>query len=602
MSKHISKSMAALQRRAKQPRPILQFDGTAICTPIAFTGVEGINQIAEYQLEVAVPPQGDPSAWSRKAIRRIGRQLLGHDVRFGIDDGVRVRWRGGIVVGSHSEGIVNANGAAVLHLAVRPSLARLDFTRRFRTFVDADVISVTRAVFAEHGLGEPLVRLDGEWAGPAKTQRVQYGESDLAFLMRWWEEEHLNFCVLAGNSASQVVLFESPSRLAGNDDAVLEVRLGALAGDREIIHALTDRFALGVGTTATGDFDLFRPESRFTATLRSARGKGGGVGGLGTYQVFPCGARSRAEAQRRARRLRASFEAECEVISATGNVRCLAAGDRPRLREERVTIIRLRFDARQEPAEEMRVWFEAVPEDAEVAPTPGSVYKPIAPGLCPGVVVVDEGDPANQGRVRVRLAVEPQDSPGLWCAVSNPGDLTCRPRKGQHVDVGFEFGDIDRPRVTACADAANTQPLDPNQEKRHTGFRTLSHESILVDADEKGNGAIAIQRVGGNCLKEVQQDEVRNIGGSQATVVAGASVLRAPKIRLVADEIVLCDTTGKSFLKVSAGGITGNGGIIHWRDPSAMTPTALKLTDTVPPSRFTRNRRSKDNRLRAAGK
>jgi phage protein D len=117
------------------------------------------------------------------------------------------------------------------------------------------------------------------------------------------------------------------------------------------------------------------------------------------------------------------------------------------------------------------------------------------PGLMVAIVT-DNLDPAQQGRVRIRMPTLADDYESGWARVVQPGagpgsGLMALPDVGDEVIVGFEHGDISRPYVLGGVWNGKDKPrlgdrLFDNGHVRRRGFISRAgHRLVFLDDDAK---------------------------------------------------------------------------------------------------------------------
>lgn len=197
--------------------------------------------------------------------------------------------------------------------------------------------------------------------------------------------------------------------------------------------------------------------------------------------------------------------------------------------------------------------FEAVPEGFAFAPP----REPLAVRAYPELAVVsDNADPKGLGRVRVQfdwqkplwkstgwLRVVSPSAGGSEAVPANRGVLFV-PEVGDHVMVGFEHGDPNRPYVMGSL-FSGSNGRGGGEANAVKGISTASGHHIVFNDDRGGAWGVTIADPNGNCI---------NLSSSQRTIVISSQeniVLRSKNITLEAEEDIE-HKSGKNFT-VSAG-------------------------------------------------
>jgi type VI secretion system secreted protein VgrG len=144
-----------------------------------FSIKEALSTLFEIQV-LAVSSDGDLDLAS----------IVGHPAWFRIDAAGTLRLWSGLCRRMQQIG-VEPDGLSTYELTIVPSLWLLTQRRNHRIFQHESVPGIVRGLLAERGL-ETFWKIDEE-AYPRLPQRVQYGESDYAFMSRLLEEAGISF-------------------------------------------------------------------------------------------------------------------------------------------------------------------------------------------------------------------------------------------------------------------------------------------------------------------------------------------------------------------------------------------------------------------------
>ncbi len=512
------------------------------------------------------------------------RSLLGAQASLELDRaGVMARVQSGVV--THSEYVTTRNRQLTVRLVVEPSLALLRYSVRRRVFADLSLPEVLEAVagpvFATHGGAWDTSKLSVQ-LGP-RDYRVQWGESDLGFVLRLLSESGL--CLLhaqregeplyvlsdnnaalsgvgadpaqPGSSAPRVIPFvpeaeeetgEPSVQYLGRTDGVHSQGVSVAARDWKTPGATRFETQINLGDDCgrAGHVWSYHP-----GRLDEGKGSEG-----------PHDNETDAWATRLLEEQRASG---IEVTGAS-NLADLTAGSSFELQghphvdlDQRYAVLSVVHQA-DFPEAELGAHeqgqihaptytnrFVAAPLDAGPV-RPPLRSKPRATGIESATVVGPEGEEVHTdalGRVQVRFHWDDAPSQTCWLRVMSPWagpgyGASFIPRVGMEVVVGFLGGDPDRPVVTGCLYMGTNMPPGALPEsKTCTTLRTQSSpggegfnelrfedaagsEEVFLHAQRNQRTVVRAAQtisVGASRSLSVGKDSTRTIGGSETVQV-----------------------------------------------------------------------------------
>ncbi|EYF05453.1 type VI secretion system Vgr family protein [Chondromyces apiculatus] len=405
--------------------------------------------------------------------------IVGQGAGFAMDGGITTPrvWTG---ICSHMELLqVESTGLSTYFLKIAPALWRTTLRRNNRIFQHISIPDIVTKVLAEWQI-VPELRLSGEYL--QHEYRVQYGETDFAFVNRLLEEAGIAYFFAYDGSQSVLVLSDEPT--SGNARApLLFVDNPGDDAEHEYITKVKLIQRVKPGRFTFRDFD-FRNRLDYQL-LSEARaqvatelpyeqysyepgafwyepGRGGdtpvaddkGIARTSEKEGNKLVTRA-LDGERRTRRM-LSYEANVADL-APGALLTIDAHPRGDIAQKKLLAIAASFEG--EPGAAWTFKGEAVYTDATYRPerrTP----RPRIRGVQSAVVVGPAGEEIHVdefGRVRVQFHWDREgtfdDNSSCWIRVSQGWagagyGLLNLPRVGQEVLVEFFEGDPDRPVVT----------------------------------------------------------------------------------------------------------------------------------------------------------
>jgi type VI secretion system secreted protein VgrG len=498
-------------------------------------------------------------------------------------------------------------GLSTYHLRIAPTLWMLGHRRNHRIFQHRSVPEIVGALLAEWGI-EPVWRLQ-RGPCPQLEYRVQYGESDLAFVERLLEEAGISFFFEdAVDKRSDLVLTDAPETAEARAGGPVPCADHANPSEaRGYVTKVKVREEVRHGRVTLRDYDFRRrpdyllfgraaaastPEERLEhyAYAPGAFVVEGCVGGDTPVADDKAVARAeeRAGAARADRHL-AGERAERQSVAFETNVLDLAPGEvfsiarHPRLDlapDRRLLVTERTLEGTHEglrPAA-CRAAFAVVPHrPRKKAP------KPTIHGVQSAIVVGPPGEEIHTdefGRVRVQFhwdrEGERDDDSSCWMRVSQGWagggyGMIMLPRVGHEVLVGFFEGDPDQPVVVGRVFNNTARvPYDLPAHKTRSTWKSDSspgsdgfNEIMMEDA--KGRELVYVQAER-DLHKLVKHDELITVGHNRGTTIeevddAAIGVREASHIKgsktgreMVAGKITL--TTGEATITLEGPNIS----------------------------------------------
>ena len=471
---------------------------------------------------------------------------------------------------SHIEQVaVEDTGLSTYRLTLVPALWLLTQRRNHRMFQLESEIDIVRKLLGEWGV--PFVeRLSGAYK--KRKYRVQYGESDFAFMRRMLEDAGIAFCFEDG---AMLALHDAPESAGAR--APIAFRDNPTIADREHVTRMHVGRKVRPGKYTVRDHD-YRRSPAFD--LRSTAQAGGGVeGALERFHYVP-GAflyesdkgeptpfaddkgRYRTddkEASALAQRRLAANRVEAKAIAFDTNTLDLAPGtvvsflDHPKSELAPGKKYLVTRSARTGEPGRWTCACEAVSADSPYKP-PLATPKPKTSGVESATVVGPAGEEIHTdefGRVRVHFHWDREskmnEGSSCWIHVSQPWGGTGfggtnLPRIGQEVIVDFLGGDPDRPVIVGRV-YTNLQktPYTLPDNKTQSGWMSrsspgggASNYNEIMFEDKKGQELVRMQaekdldklvkhdesvRIGHDRTKDVGHDDSLHVGHDRSRVV-----------------------------------------------------------------------------------
>ncbi len=479
------------------------------------------------------------------------------------------------------------NGATTYSIRLAPALYCLTRRTNCRIFQHLSIPEIALALLAEWEI-VPTLRLDVA-SFPRHEYRVQYAETDLAFLSRLLEEAGITYFFEDPETPknegeqpwSQLVLAEDVTRRELRKTSPEYWNTKDLPNDREAICEVRARREVRSGRATLRDFDYrARPKHKLFATQVAASGT---ESRLETYEYIP-GAfvieptkdsarvdereaqvrADRALSANRNRRFAVTYRANILDLSP-GSVLTFKGHPHPELSDKKPLLVTAQTIHGKADGEWI-VRGEATYGDEPHRPariTP----RPNISGVQSAFVVGPEGEEIHtdaMGRVRIELPWDREgksdEKSSCFVRVSQswagPGyGMVAIPRVGEEVLVSFFEGDPDQPVVVGRVhNGAAPPPQALPQNKTKSIWRTSStpggggFSEIAID-DKKGEEVIAVRAerdyertvlreeraligaslttdIGASEMRSIEVDQTIQVGGNRNIVITGNDALR----------------------------------------------------------------------------
>ncbi|HVK70362.1 MAG TPA: type VI secretion system tip protein TssI/VgrG [Polyangium sp.] len=458
---------------------------------------------------------------------------------------------------------VELSGLSTYEIRIVPRLSLLTQNRDYRVFQRQTVPAIAKRLLEDWFV-------DHEWrldpaAFPVLEYRVQYGESDFAFLARLCEEAGISFFFEPRDGRGSVlVLCDDPAAIPVRPGPPLPFEASPNeAAEAEYVTAVSLRRDGAPMRIVLRDVDFRRPgfplygEAELDEPTPSARlaRRHYVPGAFRVHTMHPpspgapmpptkgAGRHDPRAGQELAARLVLSETAQARVASFETNALDLAPGvvvaianhPHPLLDPDRAPLLVTEFSMDAEHDKEWRATCRAVWTEHPYKP-PQKTPRPVVQGLQSAVVQGPRDREVftdEHGRVKVRFfwdsEAKDDEQTSCWIRVSQVWTgagfgIWTIPRVGQEVLVGFLEGNPDEPIVVGHVPNALTPPPYPlpgNQTRtvlrsRSTpdgdGFNEISFE------DRKGD-ELLYQRAERDRETWVRRDERELVGGSRQRAV-----------------------------------------------------------------------------------
>ena len=491
--------------------------------------------------------------------------FVGQDAAFFLAGGVerQRRWTG---VCSRMEQVrVEPAGLSTYDLTIMPRLWFLTQRRNHRIFQHQSIPSILQRLLAEWGI-EPVWNLDrGQY--PGLELRIQYGESDYAFLSRLVEEAGITFFFVDQRAddpeqGSRLVFEDRPQGAERRPELLpfVDAPEAAQAGRLEYLTAVRVSDQVRPGKHVVRDFDFRRPSHRLLGD--ASAGAGGLTAMLEQYHYLPgaalaetgqggdtpvgddkgVGRHADATGQRLAQRSLDSHRALKRAVHFQTNAFDLAPGvvfavdNHPRSDlafDKNLLVVHVLLTGAVGEAWTVsgKALFADQPHyPAHVTPKPRIV------GVQSAVVVGPEGQEIHTdeyGRVRVQFHWDREgqfnEESFVWIRVSQGWagggyGMISLPRVGHEVLVQFMDGDPDSPLIVGRAfNATTTVPYALPDHKTVSTWRSASSPGAdgfneIKMEDKKGQELLYLQAEKDHA-KLVKNDEVTLIGNDRTKLV-----------------------------------------------------------------------------------
>ncbi|WP_111642383.1 type VI secretion system Vgr family protein [Marinimicrobium alkaliphilum] len=374
-------------------------------------------------------------------------------------------------------------------ITLQPWLAFLGYTHNYRIFQEKTARDIIEELFSEQGLADYEFRA---MPGESREYCVQYGESDLDFVLRLLEEEGISFYFEHSRSNHKLILVDQPHAFMALPDAKLEYSKGSSSGVQ--ITRWEHRHQYHTGNVTLSDYDFQEPDKALLSSAKTSENHARiqqferhFTGALYHPDLGDALARKRMEAEESGR----------DVVLGESNASQLLAGGKFSLDKHEsnaqkgaYTLLEVRHIIKDDTqgtgdgvGQSYRNEFVAVPAEVTVRPRIMRA-RSLMRGPHTALVVGPEGEEIytdDQGRIKVqfhwdRLGQKDENSScymrvaQAWAG--NQWGSFFIPRIGQEVVVDFINGDPDRPLVTGAVYNGKNKAV--YSSKTQSGIKTRS--------------------------------------------------------------------------------------------------------------------------------
>jgi type VI secretion system secreted protein VgrG len=460
---------------------------------------------------------------------------------------------------------VDSTGLSTYSLEIVPQLWLLTQRRNHRIFQHLSIPDIVAALLGEWGIG-PVFRIDRA-AYPKLEYRVQYGESDHAFVSRLLEEAGIAFAFAYEDEAdSRMLLADALHRGDPRSRRLLFKDAPSPQAEDEFVTGVRTLHEVRPGAHAIRDHDFRKPAFSLFAEAPRAKppadrleqyhyGPGAFLveagGDAGHDQEFGTRQAERALHAGRAGRRAVAFATNA-IDLAPGSVFSIEGHPHPELDRTNKLLVTA-FSISGSASEEWTMAGSAVFAEEPYHP-PHETAKPRVRNVQSATVV----GPGEQeihtdefGRVRVQFPWDREGSEdersSCWIRVAQGWGgaaygMAALPRVGQEVVVAFLEGDPDQPVIVGrLFNALNPVPYELPRNKTQSGWKSDSSPGSagyneLLFEDKKGDELLGIQAeknlralvkndetitVGHDREKHVLESEMETAGGDRVQVTRG---------------------------------------------------------------------------------
>ena len=450
-----------------------------------FTGAEGVSQLFQYDVELVTD-----------LLDITAKSLLGTNATFWVNmkrgEGDPVYFNG--MISQFSAASSTGREQRAYRARLVPWLWFLTRSADLRIFQNKSVIDIITGLFSELGYSAFVNETTGTYN--PYDMKVQYRETDFAFVSRLMENEGIFYFFRHENAKHTLVLADHPSSFKPGPQAELEWQSqpGWMG-----IHAWQQEYELRTGKWTLDDFNFETINQDLTATKPT-------VIDNATMKLFekydyPGGYKVAGDGTALARARIEVEEAAYNVISGQSLAPCLQTGTTFKMKgspidaENATSVAVLRVHHRGEDTT-LAMSGDAVQSygNSFVCAAATQVYRPPLATPCPvvagpqtAIVTGPSGEEIyvdKYGRIKVQFHWDRvgsyDDKSSFWVRVSQnwagkQWGSQVLPRVGMEVIVEFLEGDPDRPIVTGCLTNANSMPpMTLPDERTRSIFRTQS--------------------------------------------------------------------------------------------------------------------------------
>jgi type VI secretion system secreted protein VgrG len=196
--------------------------------------------------------------------------VVGQAGRFTLRSGPHTRAWSGLC--SHLQQVrAEESGLSTYELTIVPSLWLLSQRRNYRMFQQIAEPDIVKKLLAEWRI-EPEVRLSGIYK--PRKYRVQYGESDYAFMSRMLEDAGISFRFQEEDGETKLLLTDAPQSNEPREEKIAYRDNPTVARDLEHVTAVRIGQRVRPGRYTMRDHDYRRPPSHKLITSAEAPNRG----------------------------------------------------------------------------------------------------------------------------------------------------------------------------------------------------------------------------------------------------------------------------------------------------------------------------------------
>ena len=542
-----------------------------------FSGQEAVNEINTFKVKAVA---GDAPVDLNALLGQPMRIEL--DSVYGTTHHIHQAVFSARFLGKHDRGYV-------YEFELRPWIWVLSRQTHSRIFEYQTVIEIINKVMAEYaGIFQCPVDYRSAGSFPVLEYTVQYGETDLTFILRLMEQFNISYVVEMTATGQTLALMSGATEFTQADGPTARAyNRGEARNQRdvEVFDHWTDNRTVTTSNVRTDDYNFKTPTASLSATASNSPEHS-----LNMTEIFEYPGRYQTEAEGRdvSSNILTGTNLQEAVIRATGDMRSLAAGVHFNLidhevaaynRQYSVIAIQHMFTGEQfqsggNAQATYHGSYRLLKSDTPFGPE-RKTPRPVMRG--PQTAVVTDGADGTvdlYGRIVVRFHWD-KTATSMPCRVSQmwagkEWGTIFTPHIGMEVIVEFLDGDPDRPVVTGCVYNDDNMPPWPLPSKKLvSGILTVRDNWLLFD-DTEGSELIDFhaqkdftgvvendetievkndskKTIRGKETIEVTKDRTYTVNGAQTTKVKGSVLLESDT------KIVI--KVGDSTITLEPGGI-----------------------------------------------
>jgi type VI secretion system secreted protein VgrG len=474
--------------------------GSDVLLPERLTGVEGISELFDYQLDLL----------AKTATSVDAKKIVGQKVCVGIsaNDSGTMRYINGIVASfemGNGDEEFNTYRARIV-----PTLWVLTLNKNTRVFQNMTVLDVIKQVLSPYSIS-PSNLTSGTYQ--TLDYCTQYRETDFHFISRLMEQSGIFYYFTHTADSHTLVLQDTSSKLS--DCAIQSTfKFAPEASSKEgfydfVVHEIASRSTLVTGKYNSWDFSFIRDQTVNGTEVTTAGPLGsnsneqydyGEVEGYLKKSGSDSNLKTIEDGFLKARR--DAGDAGTLIIEGASNAICMQTGYTFTLSKHpqsgvntKYILTHLAHTVQQLPSYRTRTAsaaqpysnsFQAIPFSI-VYRTPMRTLKPVVYGMHTGFVVTPQGEESHMdkyGRVNVQFwwdrLRKPNTPDNTWLRVaqswaSNGWGTYYWPRVNDEVLIGFMEGDPDQPIVVGSVyNGVNMPKYDPAGQYTLSGIVTRS--------------------------------------------------------------------------------------------------------------------------------